>query len=327
MTSLRLARPEEAERVQSFINEHFDWKLPVINLPEYFDFYYRCGGELQFALAEAEGRLLAAAGYIRTSAGPRPDIWVSVWVAQKGANGVGLELMDALPRLTGAQVVACNNIRPKTMALYRFLGWHAERMGHFYRLADRPEYRLARLQTKTILPVRGDLTLRRVETPEALAALGMPETPHTPKKDLWYMQRRYFTFPHLTYHVYAALGQNALLAYVACRVVDSGQGKVLRLVDFVGRDETLPRLGKALDGLLHACGAEYAELYCAGISAEVLAAAGFCERTENDPNLLPNYLTPPLFENTEYYYFTNRPEQFVMFKADGDQDRPNLNVT
>ena len=43
-------------------------------------------------------------------------------------------------------------------------------------------------------------------------------------------------------------------------------------------------------------------------------------------NILPNYLTPPLFENTEYYYFTSCPDQFVLFKADGDQDRPNLTV-
>ena len=29
-------------------------------------------------------------------------------------------------------------------------------------------------------------------------------------------------------------------------------------------------------------------------------------------------------QNTEYYYFTNQPDGFVLFKADGDQDRPNL---
>ena len=36
----------------------------------------------------------------------------------------------------------------------------------------------------------------------------------------------------------------------------------------------------------------------------------------------PNYLTA--VQNTEYYYFTNQPDGFVLFKADGDQDRPNL---
>ena len=48
------------------------------------------------------------------------------------------------------------------------------------------------------------------------------------------------------------------------------------------------------------------------------------ERVEGDGCIIPNYLTPPVHENTEYYYFTNKPESFVLFKADGDQDRPNL---
>ena len=163
-----------------------------------------------------------------------------------------------------------------------------------------------------------------MEGPGALAALGMPDSPHTPRKDVWYMQRRYFAFPHLTYQVYAAKEQGRLLAYLVCRVVDSGQGKALRIADFVGDTSLLPRLGAAIDRLLKASCAEYAECYCAGVDPAVMAAAGFCERREGDANILPNYLQPPLFENTEYYYFTSDPDRFVLFKADGDQDRPNL---
>ncbi len=326
-TTFRLAAPSEKKQVIDFINQHFDWKLPLVNLPEYFEFYYQSGKALQYALAFVDDELSAVAGYIRANSSARPDVWVSVWVAKKGQNGVGLELMNALPELVGANVVACNNIRPKTMAFYRFLGWDAQRMGHFYRLAGLSEYHLAKISDPTVLSVSGDLLLEPIESPMALAARGLPDSPHTPKKDLWYLARRYFSFPHLTYQVHAACGEDGkALCYLVSRVVDSGVGKVLRIVDFVGDTALLPRLGKAIDQLLHEAEAEYAELYCAGVPAELLAAAGFSERKEQSENILPNYLTPPLFENTEYYYFTNRPDGFVMFKADGDQDRPNLSV-
>ena len=294
--AFRLARPGEAERVREFVNENFDWKLPLINRREFFDFYYRSGVGVQFALAEDGGGLAAAAGYIRANEAGSA-VWASVFVSKKGHNGAGLALMAALPDLTGAQLVACNNIRPETMPLYRFLGWQAGRVGHFYRLADLPEYRLARVENKVILPAGGDLPLREVRSAEALAALGMPPSPHTPQKDVWYMRRRYFDYPHLTYRVYAAVENGRPLAYLACR---------------------------AIDRLLAESGGEYAELYRAGVPAPLLAAAGFCQRREGDTNILPNYVTPPLFENTDYYYFTSRPENFVLFKADGDQDRPNL---
>ena len=325
----RLARPEEAERVIDFINENFDWKLPLVNRREFFEFYYHNGEQLQFAIAEEDGRMLAVAGYILANHAPQPDLWVSVWVAVKGENGIGLELMDELPRLTNARVVACNNIRPKTMAFYRFLGWTADRVPHYYRLAPQQEYHLARVQDATILPVQEDLALDTVSSVMRLQGLGMPPSPHTPKKDTWYMVRRYFGFPHLNYQIYSASEQGKLLAYLVARVVDTNPGyednvRVLRIVDFIGEDAVLPRLGGAIDRLMHDVGAEYTECYCYGIPAETFAAAGFCERTENSPNVIPNYLTPPLYENTDYYFFTNQPENFVLFKADGDQDRPNL---
>ena len=327
--SFRLTRPDEAQRVVEFVNRYFDWKLPLINRPEFFNFYYHNGEQLQFAVAEEDGEWLSAAGYILANRSAQPDLWVSVWVAVPGHNGVGLELMNALPGLTGARVLACNNIRPKTMAFYRFLGWHADRVPHYYRLAKQDAYRLARVQDDTILPVGGDLTLNPVELPDELYGLGMPPTSHTPAKDPWYLARRYFAFPHLDYQVYTACESGKLLAYLAARVVDTEPGspdnvRVLRIVDFIGEDDVLPRLGRAIDGLMQQCGAEYAECYCWGIPAEIFAAAGFCERTEDSPNIIPNYLTPPLYENTEYYFFTSQPEHFVLFKADGDQDRPNL---
>ena len=142
---------------------------------------------MQFALAEADGEWQAAAGYILASRDSQPDLWVSVWVAKKGCNGAGLELMAALPGLTGARVIACHNIRPKTRPFYEFLGWHTGRVGHFYRMADLPEYRLAR-PVGGRLPVSGDLLLDEVGSVTRLQALGLPPCSHTPHKDLWYLR-------------------------------------------------------------------------------------------------------------------------------------------
>ena len=78
---LRLARLDEGKRVIDFVNQYFDYKLPHINLPEYFDYYFRGEGGLQFALAELNGELVAAAGYLHTNRQPGSGIWVSVWIA------------------------------------------------------------------------------------------------------------------------------------------------------------------------------------------------------------------------------------------------------
>ena len=128
-TTFRLARLGEDAAIIDFINANFDMRLPLLNRPELYHHYYAGrGGVPQFAVAEQDGEYVSAAGYILANTKRRPDIWVSVWVAAKSHNGVGLELMNALPGLLNADVVACNNIRPNTCTFYQFLGWKAERL-------------------------------------------------------------------------------------------------------------------------------------------------------------------------------------------------------
>ena len=305
--------------IVDFMNANWGTASPLIAYDDFFDHYYRTPDTLQFAFAEEDGVPVALAGYIRANTSDAPDIWVSIWCAVKGKNGAGLELMAALPALSGARAMACNNIRPKTMPFYTFLGYTAARLPHFYRLADKTAYAVARVAEKIILPAHGDAVLTRIGDAASLAQSWTPDKSLRPYKDLWYVTRRYFAYPRQTYDVWQS--ENNLLI---TRTVGVNGTKILRIVDFVGKPQAFACLGSAIDRMMRENDIEYADCYCYGIPCEIFAVAGFCERTENDVNINPNYLNPPLYENTEYYFFTDEPTDFTMFKADGDQDRPNL---
>ena len=336
--TLRLARPDEGAAITAFLDEHWGAKHPLLHIPEFFDFYYRPfgpDGPLQFAVAEQAGRIAAAAGYIRANRLDVPDVWISIWCAAKFASGAGLELLNAMRGLIPAREIACNNIRPRVMPLYKFVGYTADRLPHYYRLAGRSAYRVARITEKTILPAGGGALLRPLRTEDELLASGYtPDADRRPYKDLWYLARRYYHYPHQRYDVWGAVESGAaensnmenrtVTALLVTRCIPVNGTCVLRIVDYTGAPEAFCRLGAAIDRLIAECGAEYADCYCAGIPAATMAEAGFCERTADDANILPNYLTPPLYENTEYYYSAWEPQGFTMFKADGDQDRPNL---
>ena len=181
--TFRLARLGEDQAIIDFINANFDMRLPLINRPELYHHYYAGrGGIPQFAVAEDGGKYVSAAGYILANTNRRPDVWVSVWVAVKGRNGVGLELMNALPDLLHANVLACNNIRPTPAAFYQFLGWKAERLPHYYRLGRRKDYQLAK-PLRCMLPGPARFRAGKSEDAADLIPLGMPATPHTPVKD------------------------------------------------------------------------------------------------------------------------------------------------
>ena len=326
----RLATMADTAAIKNFMRVHWGQPHPLMALPDFFDYYYK--GEdvrLHFALCEEDGKLAAIAGYIPASQQPCPDIWVSIWVADKAAQGSGLELMAAMPRLCGCRTVACNNIRPETRPFYHFLGYQTGRMGHFYRLANRPNYRLAQIAKKDIPAVSGNARLQLLKDAESVRQSGfVPPQNANPYKDLWYITRRYFAYPRQSYQVYGVLlpEQSTPAALLCTRTIPVAETNVLRIADYIGPTAVLPKAGGAIDALLHAQNAEYADLYCAGLPPALLRQVGFVEREEGSPNIIPNYLSPPMPENTDYYYFTSNPAGFTLFKADGDQDRPNVPV-
>ena len=116
-------------------------------------------------------------GYIRANALETPDIWVSIWCAVKRAQRQRTGTDGPLPGLTNARVMACNNIRPRTMAFYTFLGYTAERLPHYYRLADRASYAVARVARRDILPAGGSAVLHLLPDEDALRKCGYTPDP------------------------------------------------------------------------------------------------------------------------------------------------------
>lgn len=326
--SFRLATLADKPALLEFMNTHWGSRHPLVNLPDYFTYYYQDGCEardcLNFALClNADDSIAALCGFIPSCA-DHSQVWVSIWCADKKAKGSGLELMSKMPQLTGAKLLSCNNIRPNTIPFYEFLGYTGARMGHWYRLGQHETFRVASPADVHRLPVSGDGYLKRFADADAMEAAFCPPERAKPYKDGWYLRRRYFDYPRQEYLVYGGfLDGVCRLLFCLRRVVVEGT-VVLRLCDVVGPAALLPQFGAALDRLVEEYDAEYLDLYCWGLADESLTGAGFTERKENDETVIPHYLDPPLYKNVDFYLFTSDPAGFVMFRADGDQDRPNI---
>lgn len=326
----RLAALCDKPAIVAFMNTHWGSKHPLVNLPDYFTYYYQDGDEtrnrLNFALCLGEDDAICAlCGFIKSCENGE-HIWISIWCADKKAKGAGLELMSKMPQLTGAKLLSCNNIRPNTIPFYEFLGYTGARMRHWYRLGEQREYKVASPRCTDRLAVFGDGYLARFETAGQMEAAFCPPEFAKPYKDHWYLSRRYFAYPRQSYLVYGGYLDGICRLLFCLRRVEVAGRTVLRLCDVVGRTALLPQFGAALDALIADENAEYLDCYCYGAADESMTGAGFTERTQDDETIIPHYLTPPLYENVEFYLFTSDPAGFVMFRADGDQDRPNISV-
>ena len=326
----RLATLADKSAILQFMNTHWGSRHPLVNLDDYFTYYYQNGDAeretLNFALCLGEGgKVCAVCGFIPSNR-TGDHLWVSIWCADKKAKGSGLELMSRLKDLTGAALLSCNNIRPNTIPFYEFLGYTGARMQHWYRLGQTTNFQVARPVSPSWPPVSGDGWLKLFATAQQMCEAFCPPENARPYKDHWYLTRRYFEYPRQTYQVYGGfLDGVCRLLFCMRRVVVNGT-PVLRLCDVVGPAALLPQFGSALCDLLAQQKGEYMDLYCYGVAEKTLENAGFTQRTEQDETLIPHYLTPPIWENVDFYLFTSEAEGFTMFRADGDQDRPNIVV-
>lgn len=328
----RLAEKRDKPALLSFMDANWGEKHPLLHDEKFFHFYYESGHGLNFALAEApDGDIKAAAGFISCNQAGS-DIWISLWCSkkEKGAQGAGLQLMGRMAQLTGAKHISCNNIRPETIPFYEFLGYTAGRVGHYYRMNPALLPEACRLAVSPLPPppVSGGIILTPCKTQAQLKCFTPPEGLR-PHKDFWYLQRRYFAYPYENgYSVYlgcrAHAGQPSVLLVMQKVAVPAAGTCVLRVVDYIGEIKDFSLLGEAFDALLQENCAEYLDCYAYGMPDEILLQAGLCARKEHSDTVIPNYLTPLRRENTEYYCFTSNPQGFLLFKADGDQNRPFL---
>ena len=312
----------EKDKLVEFMNTHWGSIHPLINNEQLFNHYYLDGEWTNFYYLEDEGEMAVVCGYIKCAEAENSDIWVSIWCAKKGKNGLGLTLMGKMQEMTGAKVMSCNNIRKKTMNFYTFLGYHPDEMKHYYRLRDLPEYKMAVVNSKNIPECSAPATkLVEFANLEAVKTNFDNFGSSSPRKDYWYIDRRYFNYPHYEYKVYGIEKDGKCDSLVVFRVNESDEGKVLRVVDYIGAPADFGDLNGHIDVLMQQYDCEFCDCYCYGVEGE---KAGFVLRTAEDTNIIPNYLNPLAQENIDYYFFTSDTDNFVMFKADGDQDRKNL---
>lgn len=332
-------RPVKIERLRSaelpafraFCLEAWGKPHPLIHNEALFTYYYQdADGSLRFAVAKdgETGGMLSVCGWITASAGQAPDVWISFLVSKKGAPAaLSLRLFEFIRGETGCRTFACNNIRPNTRALYEFFGYTVAEMTQYYRVnpAAAP-YTLCRVCRPAAPPVQPS-GLSAALLPDAASLAQFPFEvfrENQPYKDRAYAQKRFYENRWFDYKVYALRADGQPVALLVLRIIDSAGARVIRVVDFIGDRARIAQSGAFLDRLMRETGAEFVDWYAYGVDDAQMAQAGFVPRRADDPNILPNYLEPPLYENVDFTIFTSAPAGYAMFKADGDQDRANL---
>lgn len=332
---IRLATPQDRDDIMEFLREYWGREHILAVNREFFDYEFRVDERLNYILAvnRKTGKIDACEGiYIYSKGDDSSEPFdMSGGMFRTSPHALlpflGIEILYRKRFMMGVKMRSYIGIGSNLHTSYAltkkyFKDDEVGRLRHFYRLNDRQAYHIAHITHKDIpkidsknqaelVPFSSAEEMYRVFDNEAFKQ-------YVPYKSPWYVNKRYFHHPIFRYKLYGLESSMVLV----CREVACNDSKILRIVDILGDREQFYRAGAALDRLMAQYDYEYIDLYQKGMGLEGLERAGFIERVEDDSNIIPNYFAPYVAKNVEIYYHAYG-ENLYMFKADGDQDRPN----
>lgn len=336
---IRLANVSDIDEIMQFIDKYWSKGHIMSQDKELFKYEYCDGNNVNFILAIDKNADLIEGifGFIKSSQTNDPEkkhIWGSMWkVNEKNDNipFLGIELAKRVYILSDCRYHIGNGANPNTTIPLRrlFFGDKVGKMKQHYLLnSETYNYKIAQIKKKveptsnffgyeTKLHEYHSITdLENEFDVECINAI--------PFKDNWYINKRYFSHPYYKYRIYGLADITGEIgALMVGRIVQHNNASVFRIVDYIGNQSLFAGLGKHFAKMIKQEKFEYIDFFNYGFDEESIIKAGFKLRDEDDLNIIPNYFEPFLQDNIDIWVHY-KMNGTTFFKADGDQDRPNI---
>lgn len=334
---IRLARYSDIEMIMAFLNEHWREGHIMAKDRKLFEYEYVNGVNVNFVIAidKGTGFLEGIFGFLdcsQTTDFSKKDIWGSMWKVvdtRENMPFLGIELAKRVVELTKCRTQIGNGANPKTTIPLRkvFFKENVGKMQHFYLVNNAIDnFKIAKMNKvpQSENKVKKQTRLVKLNSiQEVQSNFNIESLDTIPYKDSWYFNKRYFEHPYYKYEVYGVRDENKIGALLVGREVTQNDAKIFRIMDYLGNESLFEGLYREFQMLLTERGIEYIDFYAYGFKNESILNTGFKLRDEDDMNVIPNYFEPFLQSNVDIWVHHKLPNT-KFFKADGDQDRPNL---
>jgi hypothetical protein len=237
---------------------------------------------------------------------------------------LGLNLLFKVFTLSGFKSYAAIGISNIAKQIYTALKCKMGYLNHYYLLNESLNtFRIAQnvkfaKQSDKLNP---DYCIKSIDLDEDIII----ESSTYPKKTIRYFKNRYAKHPIYKYLFYGIFHQDKIVTILSVREISVNNSTVLRIVDVIGELTNLPCLYTQFQLLLKCHNAEYVDMLNYGVDKNAILNIGFEDLDFNGNLIIPNYFEPFEQKNVKIEFAYKTPfEQFVIFKGDSDQDRPNI---
>lgn len=329
MITIRRAVFDDIPHIMRFMDEHWKPGNILAKNREFFEWQFVDGDKLNMFIGidEEAGTIYGMIGAVVYSKSTNPDISSCTWQVIKSSNPIlGLDLVDYMCGELSVRYNFGAGLSEKSVKINKLLGYKIIAMNHYYRLADREDYKIAKVADKVIPfaestgyslePIHSVEKMKKIISEKLLAACIL-------SKEYSYIEKRYFGHPIYHYDIWKIVdteGKSQSVLITRDEVMQDR--KICKIIDHYGKMEDLGKIAEALDRLMEERGYEFVDVYSYGIPVEIYEQGGFVRCSEESSNIVPNYFHPFVQENIALKMIDPMIEGLRLFRGDGDQDRP-----
>jgi len=320
---IRSAKIDDIDSIMKFIDREWRKNHILARDPSFFEYMYVLDGNVHFVISLDDGCINGILGYIPYDKKCK-QISLTVWKALKSADGmIGMRLLKFVCDTLKPEIVATPGVNPRTTtAIYKFFKYKVDKMKHYYRLNRLAKFKIADVKDSTILlPIDAKGEVKEIIAFEDYLNANIIYENNAIKKENWYIKQRYFEHPVYQYRCFLVTKRNENALFIICRDQVIEDSKCLRVVDMLGNYQILSSFTKWIDAELVRAKYEYIDCYVIGLKKELFQSSGWSD-TDDSSNIIPNYFEPFEKRNIDIYY-SSKPADMIIFRGDGDQDRPN----
>lgn len=333
--NFRLAVKDDIEKIMQFIHDEWNANHILAQDRELFEWQY---GRTEYGdyeninfvlMEEKNGDLSGIIGFIVYS-NEKERLHISQAITKVKANGmmpmVGIELMRRQMQLVREKITFSYGTNPNTIKPLWERCFHSEVgiMQQFYMINDKYDvYKIADIQEKYLVMLNAsDYSIESIDSLEGINFDFSKDYYRLPYKSKEYIDKRYFKHPVYKYKKWIVKNQSGIVeALLFGREICMEDRKLLRIVDYRGELDILYQIGQELYRLVVNNDYEYVDIMTSGLDQSKMRDNGFNVLDSDGKNIIPNYFEPFERRNVSVYY--QKSTDVVIFKADGDQDRPN----
>lgn len=330
---IRCCRHDEYEKLVDFLREHWSENHIFCKSKKIFEFQHGTArdGKYDFLIAvnkETE-EIHAVLGYISSSLYDLTDkenpkaIYGAIWKVRDDIENVeikklGLAILYHLIKMFPNSTYITLGLSSYSQTIYNAMHYDFGLMNHYY-VANSEKKNPIIISDPIILnqyPARDDFVIKYIDDAQEI------DNVYEPNKNPEYVRNRYLRHPMYSYKLLGIYENDCLLCEWVTRKIAVGGNSCIRIVDMIGDLSKVGNISKQLQEYMHNEDCEYVDCYNHGIEDEVFTDVGFIKKSGS--TIVPNYFEPFEKRNVDIHYATNGRGNIVIFKADADQDRPNM---